>query len=240
MSCRDRRDHRRRLRRPRRHRRHWSLSTGTTAPDDRRRRRRAGRARSHAPARRMLDAAPRSSGETLTIAATQSRHRNQHHVRHRRRPDLDAQPAQCGAGGEQSAGQHRHDRCDQHLDHQQRGLVDTSARSPVRNGNRCGLRQVTAGGCLRLRPELAGDPRQPDRAVQQRAGQINTTAQDSSFNGINLLNGDTLNLTFDETGASKLAITGVTPSTMPALVFDPERRAPTSWTATRPTPCCRN
>jgi flagellin len=40
--------------------------------------------------------------------------------------------------------------------------------------------------------------------------QINTTAQDSSFNGVNLLNGDTLNLTFDETGASKLAITGVT------------------------------
>jgi flagellin-like hook-associated protein FlgL len=40
--------------------------------------------------------------------------------------------------------------------------------------------------------------------------QINTTAADSSFNGINLLNGDTLNLTFDETGASKLAITGVT------------------------------
>jgi flagellin len=40
--------------------------------------------------------------------------------------------------------------------------------------------------------------------------QINTTAQDSSFNGVNLLSGDTLNLTFDETGASKLAITGVT------------------------------
>jgi flagellin len=40
--------------------------------------------------------------------------------------------------------------------------------------------------------------------------QINTTSQDSSFNGINLLNGDTLNLTFDETGASKLAIAGVT------------------------------
>jgi len=39
--------------------------------------------------------------------------------------------------------------------------------------------------------------------------QINTTAQDSSFNGINLLSGDTLNLTFDETGASKLAISGV-------------------------------
>ena len=40
--------------------------------------------------------------------------------------------------------------------------------------------------------------------------QINTTAQDSSFNGINLLNGDTLNLMFDETGASTLSITGVT------------------------------
>jgi flagellin len=40
--------------------------------------------------------------------------------------------------------------------------------------------------------------------------QINTTAQDSSFNGINLLNGDTLSLTFDETGQSTLNITGVT------------------------------
>jgi flagellin len=40
--------------------------------------------------------------------------------------------------------------------------------------------------------------------------QINTTAQDSSFNGINLLNGDTLALTFDETGKSTLSITGVT------------------------------
>jgi flagellin len=36
--------------------------------------------------------------------------------------------------------------------------------------------------------------------------QIDTTSQDSSFNGVNLLNGDTLNLTFDETGASKLNI----------------------------------
>jgi hypothetical protein len=42
----------------------------------------------------------------------------------------------------------------------------------------------------------------------QVLAQIDTTSQDSSFNGINLLNGDTLNLTFDETGASKLAIQG--------------------------------
>jgi flagellin len=40
--------------------------------------------------------------------------------------------------------------------------------------------------------------------------QINTTSQDSSFNGINLLNGDTLKLTFNETGKSTLSISGVT------------------------------
>jgi flagellin len=40
--------------------------------------------------------------------------------------------------------------------------------------------------------------------------QITTTAQDSSFNGINLLNGDNLKLTFDETGKSTLNVAGVT------------------------------
>ena len=40
--------------------------------------------------------------------------------------------------------------------------------------------------------------------------QINTTAQDSSFNGVNLLNGDTLKLVFNETGRSTLSIQGVT------------------------------
>src|ERR1700681_1187914 len=40
--------------------------------------------------------------------------------------------------------------------------------------------------------------------------QITTTAQDSSFNGINLLNGDSLKLVFDETGKSTSTITGVT------------------------------
>jgi flagellin len=39
--------------------------------------------------------------------------------------------------------------------------------------------------------------------------QITTTAQDASFNGINLLGGDTLKLTFNETGKSILSITGV-------------------------------
>ncbi len=39
--------------------------------------------------------------------------------------------------------------------------------------------------------------------------QITTTAQDASFNGVNLLAGDTLKLTFNETGKSTLSITGV-------------------------------
>jgi flagellin len=40
--------------------------------------------------------------------------------------------------------------------------------------------------------------------------QIDTTAQDSSFNGVNLLNGDKLKLVFNETGKSTLNIQGVT------------------------------
>ena len=39
--------------------------------------------------------------------------------------------------------------------------------------------------------------------------QITTTAQDASFNGVNLLGGDTLKLTFNETGKSTLSIQGV-------------------------------
>jgi flagellin len=39
--------------------------------------------------------------------------------------------------------------------------------------------------------------------------QISSTAQDASFNGINLLNGDQLKLTFNETGKSTLKIEGV-------------------------------
>jgi len=39
--------------------------------------------------------------------------------------------------------------------------------------------------------------------------QITNTAQDASFNGINLLSGDVLKLTFNETGKSTLSITGV-------------------------------
>ncbi len=40
--------------------------------------------------------------------------------------------------------------------------------------------------------------------------QIKTTAQDSSFNSVNLLNGDQLKLVFNESGKSTLTIQGVT------------------------------
>jgi flagellin len=78
---------------------------------------------------------------------------------------------------------------------------------------------ITGTASVLVGQTIAGPVADPDSQAT-RAGlvdqynnvlqQINTTSQDSSFNGINLLNGDTLNLTFDETGASKLAITGVT------------------------------
>jgi flagellin-like hook-associated protein FlgL len=40
--------------------------------------------------------------------------------------------------------------------------------------------------------------------------QITTTSKDASFNGVNLLNGDSLKLVFNETGKSTLNITGTT------------------------------
>ena len=49
--------------------------------------------------------------------------------------------------------------------------------------------------------------------------QITTTAQDASFNGVNLLGGDTLKLTFNETGKSTLNIPAST-STRPASACD--------------------
>ena len=91
---------------------------------------------------------------------------------------------------------------------------------------------------MRLRPPSARSPAPPPAAAQGTFGaarsapvadaasqairanlvsqynniiaQITTTAQDASFNGINLLNGDDLKLTFNETGKSTLNIKGVT------------------------------
>jgi flagellin-like hook-associated protein FlgL len=79
---------------------------------------------------------------------------------------------------------------------------------------------TTATGAAFNGVAAAAAPVADPTSQSQRAGlvaqynnvlaQINTTAADSSFNGINLLNGDTLKLTFNETGKSTLSITGVT------------------------------
>jgi flagellin len=66
----------------------------------------------------------------------------------------------------------------------------------------------------------ASAPVQDPQALANRANlvnqynnildQITTTAQDASYNGINLLNGDLLKLTFNENASSTLSIQGVT------------------------------
>jgi flagellin len=76
------------------------------------------------------------------------------------------------------------------------------------------------GGGALFTGKVAAAPVQDAAAQSTRAGlvaqynnilsQITTTAQDSSFNGINLLNGDSLKLVFNETGSSTLSITGTT------------------------------
>jgi flagellin-like hook-associated protein FlgL len=77
---------------------------------------------------------------------------------------------------------------------------------------------TAAGAGFAFNGLVAAAPVQDPAAQASRAGlinqynniiqQINATAADSSFNGINLLNGDTLKLVFNETGKSVLTITG--------------------------------
>jgi flagellin len=77
---------------------------------------------------------------------------------------------------------------------------------------------TAAGAGFAFNGLVATAPVQDPAAQASRAGlinqynniiqQINATAADSSFNGINLLNGDTLKLVFNETGKSVLTITG--------------------------------
>ena len=67
--------------------------------------------------------------------------------------------------------------------------------------------------------------------------QIDTTSQDSSFNGINLLEGDTLNLTFDETWQVHAGDPGRHLQYRGPRPVDAGRTALTSWTALRPTRC---
>ena len=73
----------------------------------------------------------------------------------------------------------------------------------------------TAVPAAQLKAAVADPVGQATRAglvnqYNQIITQITTTAQDASFNGVNLLNGDSLKLVFDETGRSTSTITGVT------------------------------
>ena len=74
--------------------------------------------------------------------------------------------------------------------------------------------QSTAGGhrCTAPTADAVSQTARSSLVAQynQIIQQITTTAQDASFNGVNLLNGDTLKLVFNETGKSTSTIAGVT------------------------------
>ena len=106
--------------------------------------------------------------------------------------------------------------------------VDTTGKLTILAGNDYAsstLGSVAAGGTIggtltsTLTFTTAGAPVVDATSSSARAGlvsqfnnilsQITTTAQDASFNGVNLLNGDTLKLVFNEKATSTLSITGV-------------------------------
>jgi flagellin len=106
--------------------------------------------------------------------------------------------------------------------------VDTTGKLTISASNDYAsstLGSVAAGGTIggtltsTLTFTTAGAPVVDPTSSSARAGlvsqfnnilsQITTTAQDASFNGVNLLNGDTLKLVFNEKATSTLSITGV-------------------------------
>jgi hypothetical protein len=99
--------------------------------------------------------------------------------------------------------------------------IDASGNLTVQTNNDNASQQIgsLSGSTNLFANKTASAPVADPNSQAQRASlvaqynnvlaQINTTAQDASFNGINLLNGDTLKLTFNETGKSTLSISGV-------------------------------
>jgi flagellin len=75
-----------------------------------------------------------------------------------------------------------------------------------------GTTTATAGTVNPAVPDVVSQATRANLVTQynQIISQITTTAQDASFNGINLLNGDSLKLVFNETGKSTVTISGVT------------------------------
>jgi flagellin len=99
--------------------------------------------------------------------------------------------------------------------------VDANGNLTIQTNNDNASQSIgTIGGGALFTGKIATGPVQDAAAQATRAGlvtqynnilsQITTTSQDSSFNGINLLNGDSLKLVFNETGSSTLNITGTT------------------------------
>jgi flagellin len=92
--------------------------------------------------------------------------------------------------------------------------VPTVAGTAQSGGDANGAFQISKGAVTVTNP--IKDP--VSQAIRQNLvvqynniiAQIDTTAQDASFNGVNLLNGDSLKLVFNETGKSTLTITGLT------------------------------
>ncbi len=74
---------------------------------------------------------------------------------------------------------------------------------------------ISGGADVGLTDGTTAAPQNADRASLETEynnlrSQIDQLASDASFNGINLLNGDSLSVIFNETGTSTLSITGVT------------------------------
>ena len=132
-------------------------------------------------------------------------HRDQHHLRNRCRADLDAQRLNTALAA--------NDLQASISTTGQINIVTSNDAASSTIGTISGTASVFTAGAG---PAPVADPNsQATRAslvaqYNNVLAQINTTAQDSSFNGVNLLNGDTLKLVFNETGKSTLSITGVT------------------------------
>jgi flagellin-like hook-associated protein FlgL len=101
------------------------------------------------------------------------------------------------------------------------GKLTISASNDYASSTLGGIKGGAIGGTLTstLTFTTAGAPVADATSSSTRSGlvsqfnnilsQITTTAQDASYNGVNLLNGDTLKLVFNEKSTSTLSITGV-------------------------------
>jgi len=90
--------------------------------------------------------------------------------------------------------------------------ITTAGTAPAGEGVDIQAATATVGTVNAAVADPTSQTTRPNLVSQYNAiiQQITTTAQDASFNGVNLLNGDNLKLTFNETGKSALNIQGVT------------------------------